>query len=101
MGWKAAAVSTVETGEIADIKKVKSEAYDDKGKWLEGLGTRPGWDAKVAFYDTAPDKAEEVKRDTGVEAVVPDLMHEQRNVLCKVGWFEGVHSRSTAQAFKA
>jgi len=70
--------------------------YVDKGLWLEGIASRPGWDAKVAFYDTAADKAIKVKRDTGVEAVVPDLIHELRNVLAKANNFNKYYAMLTA-----
>jgi hypothetical protein len=44
---------------------------------------RPGWAPKVAFYDTAPDRSEEVMRDTKAKAVGPDLMHTQRLITSK------------------
>jgi len=82
-----AAVATVETGEVADIMPVDSEAYDHKKKWLQGLSRRPTWQPKVAFYDTAPDRAEEMKQDTKAEAVAPDLLHELMNITSKCNNF--------------
>jgi len=49
---------------------------------------RPGWALIVAFYDTAPDRSEEVMRDTKAKAVGPDLVHSQRLITSKCSNFD-------------
>lgn len=75
-GWWGASTCTTNSGEIADIMHVPSEAHEHKSEWLRGLSSRLEWRSIVSFYDTAPNKSEEMKRDTGSEYACPDVFHE-------------------------
>ena len=100
-GWWGASTCTTNSGEIADIMPVPSEAHEHKSEWLRGLSSRLEWRSIVSFYDNAPNKSEEMKRDTGSEYACLDVFHEEQNISSKCNNFNKRYPKATTMLKKA
>ena len=93
--WKHAATLTVETGEIADVYPVPTEAHEHKRAWLKGVSGRDKWRTWVSFSDDCPKKSEEIKEDTKSKATGSDNFHDCQTVSSKCNNFNKRFSHVT------